>query len=308
MQKLLVLFIVLGLTIEMSGQIDSSNAGYTTRISSFEWMPDGNSLLLAIVKHHKTDGHAPFYSKVVLYELQSRNFTSLFDDGSSLSISPDGKTIVYLKRSEQNRTDIHFYNLRTGEKSIVKVDTLPKFALSWIPGGNRLVYNVRRGSGPSATVNICVLDLATKKVRQITNNENYKSYSPIPGPDGKLIGYYIEKGDGHDQVWLTDINGSFHKNLTNDTATHNYYPGWIDDKNIFYTQSPEVFMIMDIDGKIKRRIEDINATPVRYNSRTSKFAYIKSEQENKLMIYDWKTKISSEVLDGTVLMDLFRGE
>jgi Tol biopolymer transport system component len=306
MQMLILLVLAMSTASCLNGQNDTVNGTYVTRISSIEWMPEGNSLLLGIVKHHKTDRQAPFYSKVVLYDLQTRNLTPLFDDGSSLSVSPDGSTIAYLKRSEQNRKDIHFYKLLSGESSVMKIDTLAKFALNWAKDGKHLVYNTRTGKGPTAAIDICVLNLATKQARQISKIGKDKSYNPTPCPDGKLIAYYLEKGDGHDQIWLTDINGSFHKNLTNDTATHNYYPAWIDDQKIFYTQSPATIMTMDADGNNKQKIEGINAEQVSYNSKTMRFAYIKSEEENKLVVYDWKTKKGEEVLDGTSMMGLFK--
>ncbi len=278
---------------------------YTTRISSITWIPDGNAILLGIVKHHKTNRQAPFFSKVILYDLQKRNFTHLFDDGSNLAVSPDGKTIAYLKRSEKNKTDIQFYHTSTGHNSVLKIDTLPKFALDWSADGKNLIYNTRKGNGPTAAVNIFVLNLATKQVKQISKSEHHKSYNPTAGPDGKSIAYYLEKGDGRDQIWLTDINGSFHKNLSNDTATHNYYPEWIDDKSIFYTQSPQTIMIVDKDGNNKRKIEGLETTSAKYNAKTLSFAYIKSDEENKLMLFDFNTGKTLEILDGTTLLGLF---
>ena len=305
MQRLILSILLISIASGLNGQNKTDNEDYTTRISSIEWMPDGNSMLLGIVKHHKTNQQAPFFSKVVLYDLHKRNFRLLFDDGSNLSMSPDGKIIAYLKRSERNKRDIHFYSMVNGEKSIIKVDTIPKFALGYAQDGMHLIYNIRRGYGPAATVDICVLNLKTRQAKQITKNEKYKSYNPTSSPDGKLIAYYYEKGDGQDQVWLTDIDGSFHKNLTNDTATHNYYPAWINDKKIFYTQSPATIMTIDADGKNKQKIEGIEATDVKYNRKTLRFAYIKSEKENKLMLYDWKTNKVSELLDGTSMLDMF---
>lgn len=303
MKKILVVLLALTAAFTASTQGNSSDTNYTTRISSLGWMPDGKNLLLGVVKHHKTNHQAPFVSKVYLYSLQSGKLTFLFDDGSNLNSSPDGKTIAYLKRSEKKKTTIHFFNMDTKKEILLEPDTLGKYALSWSPDGKKLAYNVTDKTTLSTAV--FVVDPATKTVKQITQSGNYQSYSPEWSPDSKRIVYYLEKGDGHDQVWLTDADGSFHRNLTNDSSTHNYYPSWIDDNTIIYTQSPQQLMMMDRDGKKRQRIEGVNATPVKYNSRANKLVYIKSEEENKLMLFDWSTHAFTELLDGTKLSKLF---
>jgi len=62
---------------------------------------------------------------------------------------------------------------------------------------------------------------------------------------------------------------------------------------------------MNADGSDRKKIQGINATPVKCNSKTGKLVYVKSEEENKLVVYDWKNKTASEVLDGAKLMSLF---
>lgn len=306
MQRLFLLFIVISFAVVSRGLANTEDSNYVTRISSFTWMPDGKAILLGIVKHHKTNHQAPFFSKVSLYNIQSRELKSLFDDGSNLTVSPDGKTIAFLKRNEIKRTAIYFYNMDSRQTAVLEPDTIGKYGLAWSPDGKNLVYNIsKKGEGKASTVDICVLDLATKKVKKITSNTTHKSYNPEWSPDSKHIAYYLEKGDGHDQVWLTDLNGSFHKNLTNDTSTHNYYPSWIDNKTIIYTQTPALLMMMHSDGNNKQKIEGINATPVKYNAKAGQLAYIKSEEENKLILFDWKKKTAAEVLDGTKLMGQF---
>lgn len=305
MKKILVMLILASTAFAIKAQSNSTDTNYTTRISSVEWMPDGKNVLLGIVKHHKTDQQAPFFSKVFLYNIQSGRLIFLFDDGSNITSSPDGKTIAFLKRSENTRSTIHFYNMDTKKETILETDTLGKYGLAWSPDGKKLAYNItQQQTGISAT-DIFILDLATKQVKQITHSGTHKSYDPQWSPDCKRIIYYFEKGDGHDQIWLTDVNGSFHRNLTRDTATHNYFPSWIDDKTIIYTQSPEELMMMNMDGSERQKIEGINATPVKYNAKAHKLIYIKSEEENKLMLFDWKKKTARELLDGTKLAELF---
>jgi Tol biopolymer transport system component len=306
MKKTPTLIVLLISGLISSSQTVQRDTNYATRAVSAVWMPDGRSLLIAVVKYHKTDQKAPFFSKVFNYTIISKQLTALLENASNLAPSPDGKTIAFLKRDDNKRTDIYFFNTNTKKETIFKTDTSRKNSLSWSPDGKNLLYNISHGgTGQRSTVDICILNIATKQVKQITQSGEDKSYDPNWCPDSRKIVYYLEKGDGHDQIWLTDINGSFHTNLTNDTTTHNYFPSWLDEQTILYTQSPENIMMMNINDKKKKKIEGINADQVKYNAATSKFVFVNSETDNNVIIYDWKRKIQTIILDGTKMIDIF---
>ena len=229
MKSLFILLIAATLTNSTRSQTNKIDTNHATRAVSAVWMPDGRSLLIAVVKYHKTDRQAPFFSRVFNYNINSKQLTPLFDNGSNLAPSPDGKTIAFLKRDDDKRQDIYFYDLEKKQETVFKTDTSRKNSLEWSPDGKNLLYNISHGEeGQRATIDICVLNIATKEIKQITQSGKDKSYDPNWCPDSKKIVYYLEKGDGHDQVWLTDITGSFHTNLTNDTTTHNYFASWFD--------------------------------------------------------------------------------
>lgn len=287
-------------------QTEKIDTNYATRAVSAVWMPDGKALLIAVVKHHKTDRQAPFFSKVFNYDLNSKQLTPLFENGSNLAPSPDGKTMAFLKRDDNKRTDIYFFNTVTKKETVLKTDTSRKNSLSWSPDGKNLLYNISHGgTGQYTTIDICVLNIATKQIRQITQSGRDKSYDPNWCPDSKKIVYYLEKGDSHDQIWLTDLNGSFHSNITNDTTTHNYFPSWFDEKTIIYTQDPEAIMMMNTDGSNRRKVEGINSYQVKYNAAAGKLIYVNTETDNNVVLYDWKKKTQTIILDGTKLIDRF---
>jgi Tol biopolymer transport system component len=178
--------------------------------------------------------------------------------------------------------------------------------MEWSPDGKHLAYNTSsKGNGQSATIDICILTIATKRVKQITHSGKEKAYDPNWSPDSKKIVYYLEKGDNHDQIWLTDINGSFHTNLTNDTTTHNYFPSWFDEQTILYTQSPETILLMNVNNKKKTRVEGINSEQVKYNAAAGKFVYVTTETDNNVILFDWKTKQKTIALDGTKMIGVF---
>ena len=281
------------------------DTNYATSAVSVVWMPDGKSLLIAVVKYHKR-GQAPFTSKVFNYDLGAKQLTYLFDNGSNLAPSPDGKTIAFLKRDDNKRSDIYFYNIVTKKETVFKTDTSRKNSLEWSPDGKNLLYNISHGGpGQHATIDVCVLNIATKQVRQITQSGKDKSYDPNWCPDNKKIVYYVEKGDGHDQIWLTDIDGSLHTNLTNDTTTHNYFASWFDEHTILYTQSPETIMLMNVTDRKKTKVDGINSEQVKYNAVAGKIVYVNSETNNNVVVYDWKMKSTTIILDGTKMIEKY---
>ena len=307
MKKELILLITLVSGWVVKSQTNKSDTNYATRAVAATWVPDGRSLLISVVKFHKTDRQAPFFSKVFKYDLSSKQLTSLFENGSNLAPSPDGKTIAFLKRDDDKRTDIYSYNTETKQEKIFYTDSSRKNALEWSPDGKNLLYNISHGGiGQHSTIDICVLNIMTKQVKQITQNgKEDKSYDPNWCSDSKKIVYYLEKGDGHDQIWLTDLSGSFHTNLTNDTTTHNYFASWFDEQTVLYTQNPETIILMNINDKSRRKVEGINSEHVKYNAVAGNFVYINNETDNNVILYDWKKKTKSAILDGAKMIDKF---
>lgn len=302
MKKILMLFTVLAAGQAVLAQTQPADTNYTTRLTAIEWMPDGKAMLFSIVKYHKTNRQAPFFSKVFRYDLQSEKVEEMFENGSNLAPSPDGKTIAFLKRDDNKRADIYLYNTETKQQTPLKTDTTRKNALSWSPDGKKLLYNISyNGINQRATIDVCVLDLLTKQVKQVTQSGSHKSYTPVWCPDSRKIVYYFEKGDNHDQVWLTDVDGSFHINLTNDTTTHNFFPSWIDERTIIYTQSPETIMTMNMDGSNRQKVEGVKSYLVKFSPAGGLLAYLAPSPENKVIVFDWKKKASKILLDESVL-------
>jgi len=305
-KETLIFLFSLATTITVCAQKPVADTNYTNRATSVIWMPDGKSLLFCVVKFHKHNQDAPFFSKVFRYVFATGRILELFDNGSNLAPSPDGKTIAFLKRDDKKSADIYLYDIEKGQQSRLASDTTKKNALSWSPDGKKIVYNVsHKGENQDATVDICVLDLITKSIRQITQSNPYKSFSPAWSPDGEKIAYYLEKGDGHDQIWLTDDEGSFHTNLTRDTTTHNYFPSWIDERTVYYTQSPETIMTMRIDSGKKEKLEGINNYHAKYNPSAGMFVYVTEDPENSVVIYDWKNKKTETLVNDKRIRQLF---
>src|SRR4030095_2233956 len=195
MKAYIVLVILIMESLLIYAQANRVDTNYNTRIVSAEWMPDGKSILFVVVKFHKTDRQAPFFSKVFQYHLANGQLNSLFANGSSLNPSDDGRQVAFLKRDDPKRVDVYVYDMKTKTETLLKTDTMRKSAMAWSPDGKKLAYNISPlGHGPSSPVEICVFDFATGLTKQITQSGKDKSYSPAWSPDSKMIVYYLEKG------------------------------------------------------------------------------------------------------------------
>ncbi|MDX1943428.1 MAG: hypothetical protein SFU99_22875, partial [Saprospiraceae bacterium] len=234
--------------------------------------------------------------------IKSETIEPLAIDGGGLAVSPNGNSVAYIKQVN-GKDQIYLYNFTQKEDKLLVNDTLKKYAVSWSPDGKNLVYNIQIGKGANAKVEICTYNIQTNKINQITKNSAFKCYTPVWNTKGDKIAYTTEKGDKRDQIYLTDKNGNFHTNLTNDTTTHNYAPCWQDEKTIMYIQSPGYIMKMKIDGSQKQSVEGISTTQFKYNKNTNSIIYLDSDEN--LMIADLKSKTKKVLINASQLNVLF---
>lgn len=302
--KKLLSFLAFSITIKGYCQQSTPDTNFTIVITSAKWMPDGKALMLNVVNFDKTEKTPPV-SKGLYYKIADKKFEAAEFDGGGRTPSPDGKVIAFFNTTINKRRDIYLYDRITKQSSELVADTFSKFSLSWSPDGKKIAFNRKLTKHLESPVEVCIVDIKTKKVKQITESGNYKSYNPEWAPEGDKIVYYLEKGDGHDQVWLTDARGSFHTNLTNDTTTHNYFPSWLDKNTIIYTMNPETIMTMKIDGSNKQKVEGINTSNVKYNSATKKAIFVTPEPESNLVLFDWEKKANQILLKPSDLEKLF---
>ncbi|MEO6612036.1 MAG: hypothetical protein ABIT05_07945 [Chitinophagaceae bacterium] len=303
MKKIVVFGLILSSSFIAFSQ-NNADSNFVTVITAANWMPDGKALLLNIVKFDKTRKVPPVF-KGFTFALEGNKLEPLAFDGGNRSASPDGKTIAYVRTKEGNKGDIYLYDLASKQETALVVDSFNKNSPNWSGDGKKIVYNREsNGRGRDATLEICIVDIKTKEITQVTESGKYKSYNPVWAPKGDQIVYYFEKGDNRDQVWLTDSKGSFHTNLTNDTATHNFYPSWIDKNTIVYTLAPDNVMTMKTDGSHKQKAEGISSFMVRYNPATKQAVYITQQPDNKLVLYDWEKKTSRVLLDQAAVKGL----
>src|SRR5258705_4192146 len=102
----------LALSANSFAQTSPTDTNWTTAITSVNWVPEGKSLLLKIVKFNKPKKFPPVF-KSYSFDIATRQLTPLFEGGNSLAASPDGKTIVFCRQNEKNKGDLYLYDMAT---------------------------------------------------------------------------------------------------------------------------------------------------------------------------------------------------
>ncbi|MEI9810973.1 MAG: hypothetical protein WDO16_25550 [Bacteroidota bacterium] len=176
--------IILLLSITVSLSVSAQNAAdsnFITVITAANWMPDGKALLLNVVKFDKTRKVAPVF-RGFTFTLEGKKLEAPGFDGGGRAASPDGKKLVFVKTKENNKGDIYLYDLVTKQESALVVDTFNKTSPGWSNDGKKIVYNREsNGRGRDATLEICIADIKTKEITQVTESGKYKSYNPGMG-------------------------------------------------------------------------------------------------------------------------------
>jgi WD40 repeat protein len=295
-----ILLLIIFTALELKAQTAAKDTGFTIRVINFDWMPNGKGLVVGAIKldnSHKT----PPKFKVFTFNLLTHQTDTLFDDAYAPAVSPDGKKIAFVKRLSNSTSTINIYDRKKNKYLTVTPDSLKAGGPTWSPDGKQLAFNVTH----LKVIDIYTVNIATMTTKQITHSAPYASYTPVWSPVGDDIVYYFEKGNQHDQVYLTNASGGTYRNLTSDTTTHNFYPSWMGNDKIIYTLAPDKLAMMNKDGSARRVITGVKTFWARYNAATKKIGYLTFPPENKIILYDPATVAITEIMDADVLIKYF---
>lgn len=152
--------------------------------------------------------------------------------------SPDGKRIAFernvsedphrrrielfiIDRDGSNLEQLTDYNALTGEPS-------------WAPDGRYIAFSSKR----SKELDIYVIDILTREIRQLTRNEGIREWATNPSwsPDGKYIAYRQSKPpDGGTTIYVMNADGKGQHPLVPVNEWVRYCPRWSpDSKSVLY--------------------------------------------------------------------------
>lgn len=174
----------------------------------------------------------------------SSNKTTILDRGSIYAdYAPDGNYLAVARLVDGQR-DIWLRD-KDGRWSQVTHDESRESGPEWTHDGAGLLYN----GDVDGHMEILIWDRSSGEVKPVTSWAGPKPYNPQCAFNKGDILFYLEKGDGKDQIFLMSLGSGSMRNLSKNDH-HEYFPRWIDDHSYFFQRGDE--------GVYMRRIDDPN--------------------------------------------------
>lgn len=185
--------------------------------------------------------------------------------------SPDGTKIVFTrymdKTQQQNRAELFIINADGSNLQRITHNNFLDNTPSWSPDGRQIAFS----SGRSGVWEVYVIELATRAVRQLTDN---LSSTPSWSPDGRQIVFErfikIANGITPKTIYIMDADGQHQRRILPDPPldgppTYRYFPRFsADGERILFYESQWFkegdvlrFIVQRIGGQ-KREMTDIN--------------------------------------------------
>lgn len=264
------------LAIALTGNLATAQPDQNINITSLAWSPDGKQLIFsAIAVKPDWSDFNPANWRIFLYDMKNGDLKKVAAGANNGAISPDGCRIAY-QQTENGNQDIFLENLCTGQRKRLTDDPARESVPTFSPDGKQLAFCSDRNGG----LEVFTLDLEHPDIPpvQVTHGAPHRSYNPEWSPDGARLVYYLEKGDGRDQIWVTDLAGKSPRNITSDTL-HSYYPSWTPAGNLLFTSTDEHIFTMKPD-RTGRKPTGIKSFFARVSPQKKRIAYIRREDRS----------------------------
>ena len=173
-------------------------------------------------------------------------YADLYNYISYARFSPDGKQIAFIKTPDTQTpftvgelwvipSVVTFANKTSSTelegKLIAHVDTGHGYAANWSPDGRKIAYVVRENpedknadtSSEALISNICIVDVESGTVTQVTNLTDGRAETPYWSPDGNTLAFNVVI-NGRMQVHIADIESGVIKPLLEESTC---CPAWM---------------------------------------------------------------------------------
>ncbi len=163
------------------------------------------------------------------------------------SWSTDGRKIVYEGRRSFGAGEIFVINADgSGERNLSNDPDWDEHPI-WSPNGHHILFQSLRG-----TVDLWIVDSSGTGLYDLT---------PFPGadfegsfsPDGRRVAY-IGRRTGDNDLYLTNLAGTTHQDLTNTPSVNEHYPVWSPDgSHIVYVANNQLWIVAS-DGTDRHQL------------------------------------------------------
>lgn len=241
-----------------------SNIQKKTIIQDLCWSANGNHIYFSAMQVEADySDYLPELWTIYRYDLKERTMEVIIRSALNPAISPSGRYLAAAV-NENERRRIRIFDFENNRSRLLLETEAKTASPSWSPNGERLAF-VGTIDG---TEEIYVCGRLGNDLERISFNDGHKAYNPAWSPDGNMIAYFLEKGDGRDQVHIMNADGSDDRNITQDTF-NNIFPGWIDNATLIYGQGrkggPTLTYQIRIDSKDKQQVLDLQSMYARYS-------------------------------------------
>ncbi|MEQ8906854.1 hypothetical protein [Ekhidna sp.] len=270
---------------------------YKIVFQDLEWTPDGETIAFTAIRV-KSDWSDYSSDKwgLYMYSLKSKSLIQIDSGTLYFDISPNGDRIVYDKRDGKN-SNLYLWDVRSKVSNALVTSEYKDSGPSWSPDGKSIVfYNDKEGKE-----DLYVLVISSGAIRNITRDIDAKCYNPEWSPGSDFIVYYHERGDNMDQIYLTDREGSFHRNLTNDT-NHNIFPTWSADGRIVYVRNEGEVMSIKPDGSEKVQIMNKSGGLVSPSPNGKKLLFVSVDSQG-LSLLNMENKHKKRLFESKKIFD-----
>ena len=255
----------------------SVEAEKKTVIQDLCWSPNGRYIYFSAMKV-KPDfsDYSPELWTVYRFDSQVQSTVFIVKSALNVAVSPSGEILAVAMNLADKRNlylvdknGLYPRALVTGDAKIS--------APTWAPDGKKIAYvSTETGTEELFTVNVDDRDRT-----RLTDSNAYKAYNPAWSPDGEHIVYYLEKGDGMDQIYAIKSDGTENQAVTSDSF-NNIFPGWVDNQTIIYGQGQKdavtkVFRVK-LDGTGKEQVLQLESFYARYSPDDLKITYIDEKE------------------------------
>jgi len=164
---------------------------------------------------------------------EQKQITGISGGACQPSWSPDGQQLAFIspcpKRQDIYETSaIYIIDLRTNDTIPLPSSPEGDFEPAWSPDGKRIAFTSLRTGKPT----IFAIELATKRVQQLSTENRFPDRYPAWSPSGMQIAYMRQFSTW--QIWFMSSDGGFHDQFSLSGNVNNLWPAWSSDGQVIY--------------------------------------------------------------------------
>ena len=187
------------------------------------WSPDGRKIAIAV-----KSGERDAIFIIDIKNGKKQKITFDLDGIFSVDWSRDGTKLAFVG-NKLSKSDIYVYDLKNKTLINLTNDVFSDATPVWAPDGKTIYFSSDRQDYTSKDklppnfkmynfdpkqYDIYAIDIETRKIRRITDTDNWDETSPVVSPDGKKL-LFISNRNGINNIYVKDLETGEERPITN---------------------------------------------------------------------------------------------